>query len=152
MSLFSKLEREAWGGFLAFQSRMFRLIEDDLREHFQLTHAEFEVLLRLAKAPGHRARIQALAEASLLTRSGTSRLVDRLVKVGWVERLEAEEDRRGAYAVMTERGLEHFFKAAEQHVALVRREFLQRLTPEDQAVLAAVWRRLNAPAEEQPLE
>lgn len=141
--LFTKLERAAWGGFIAAQSRLFQLIEDDLRRRFRITHAEFEVLLRLAFSPDGRARIQDLAARSLLSRSGTSRAVDRLAKAGHVERHDAEEDGRGAYAVLTNSGRSHFFEAAREHVALVRREYLSRFTQAEQAQLAAFWSRLG---------
>lgn len=141
--LFNARERAAWGGFIVAQSRLFGRIEDDLRRRFGITHPEFEVLLRLAFAPENRLRIQDLAAASLLSRSGTSRAVDRLVKAGHVARQEAEEDGRGAYAVLTEGGRAHFFAAAEAHVALVRREFLSKFDETELDQLAAFWARLR---------
>lgn len=143
--LFSRLERAAWGGFVATQGLMFQKIEEDLRRRFGLTHAEFEVLLRLNFAPHGRARLQDLAAASLLTRSGTSRAVDRLERAGHVERHDAEEDGRGAYAVLTRGGREHFARAAKEHVALVRREFLSRFDDAELERLASFWERLRTP-------
>lgn len=140
--LFTRLEREAWGGFVTTQSRLFQRIEDDLRRRFGITHAEFEVLLRLNLAPDGRARIQDLAGKSLLSRSGTSRAVDRLARAGHVERVDAEEDGRGAYAVLTKHGREHFMSAAREHVALVRREFLSHFTAAELEVLAGYFRRV----------
>lgn len=141
--LFTKLERAAWGGFIVTQSRLFQRIEDDLRRRFGITHTEFEVLLRLAFAPDGRARIQDLAAKSLLSRSGTSRAVERLARTGHVEREGAQEDGRGAYAVLTKSGREHFFSAAREHVALVRREFLSHFTDVELELLAGFWRRLS---------
>lgn len=141
-SSFTELERAAWGGFIVTQSRLFGLIEEDLRRRFGITHAEFEVLLRLTFAEGGRARIQDLAARSLLSRSGTSRAVERLARAGHLERQGAEEDGRGAYAVLTRQGRRHFLAAAREHVQLVRREFLSRLSGEAQAMLADLWRRL----------
>ncbi len=143
--LFTKLERAAWGGFIATQSRLFQQIEDDLRRRYRLTHAEFEVLLRLAKASDGRARIQDLADKSLLTRSGTSRAVDRLALAGHVVRHDAEEDGRGAYAVLTPSGRARFLEAAEAHVALVRRAYLSHFSEAELEQLATFWERL-APA------
>jgi DNA-binding MarR family transcriptional regulator len=141
--LFTPLERAAWGGFIATQSRLFQRIEDDLRRRFGITHAEFEVLLRLSFARDGRARIQDLAAKSLLSRSGTSRAVERLARAGHVAREGAEEDGRGAYAVLTDEGRAHFFAAAKDHVALVRKEFLSHLTGEEMRSLAAIWRRIG---------
>lgn len=145
-TFFTKAERGAWGGFVATQARLFRLIEDDLRRRFGLTHAEFEVLLRLYLAAEGRLRLQELAAASLLSPSGSSRAVDRLVRAGHVRREGAPEDARGAYAVLTPTGRGHFEAAAEAHVALVREHFLSHLGEEDQARLAEVWDRLAAAA------
>lgn len=142
---FSKLESSAWGGFIATQSRLFQRIEDDLRRRFGITHAEFEVLLRLAMASEHRARIQDLAAKSLLTRSGTSRVVERLERAGHVTREGAEEDGRGAYAVLTATGKQHFFAAAKEHVVLVRREFLAHFSEAELEVMAGFWKRLSEP-------
>lgn len=140
--LFTKRERDAWGGFVATQARLFRLIDEDLRRRFGVTHAEFEVLLRLYLAPESRLRLQDLAARNLLSPSGVSRAVDRLVRAGHVAREGAPEDARGAYAVLTIGGRSHFEAAAEAHVALVRREFLDHLSEPEQAQLAAVWSRL----------
>ncbi len=150
IDFFTKLERAAWGGLVGVQSRLFRLIEDDLHRKSGITHAEFEVLLRLWLTTGSRARIQDLAAASLLTRSGTSRLVERLVRVGYVERAGAKEDGRGAYAVLTKAGRENFLVAARHHVALVRREFISHFSREELELMAAFWLRIeNAPAQVQ---
>ena len=140
---FTDVEAAAWGGFVGAQGRLFRQIEDDLRRRSGITHAEFEVLLRLAFVPGNRSRIQDLADASLLTHSGTSRVVDRLVRAGFVERSGAEEDRRGAYAVLTDAGRAHFQEAARRHIALVRSRFLDRFTPEELEQMASFWRRID---------
>lgn len=140
---FTRAERKAWGGFIATQARLFRLIEDDLRRRFGLTHAEFEVLLRLYLAAEGRMRLQDLAAKNLLSPSGVSRAVDRLVRAGHVAREGAPEDARGAYAVLTPSGRTHFEAAAEAHVALVRREFLQHLTDAEQATLGELWERLE---------
>src|SRR5262245_23652339 len=121
---FSKIEREAWGGFLGAYARIYRLVEADLLEHSRITHVEFEVLLRLSWAEDHRLRIQDLAAQSILTRSGVSRVVERLEKADLVRREGAVEDRRGAFAVLTEAGVERFRTADEAHIDFVRSDFL----------------------------
>lgn len=143
--LFNELERGAWGGFVRTQSLIFRAIEEELRTTEGITHAEFEVLLRLYFSPERRGRIQELAEASLLTRSGTSRLVERLERAGFLSRIEAEEDGRGTYAVLTGAGSERFRETMERHVALIRQRFLSHFTPEELKLMASWWRRIEAP-------
>lgn len=141
---FTELEQAAWGGLLGMYGRMFRKIDADLLARFQLTHVEFEVLLRLSWAEGRRLRIQDLAARSVLTRSGISRVVERLERAGLVTREGAAEDRRGAYAVLTESGLRHFQAALRAHVAFVREHFLSRFSQAELAQMAEFWQRVDA--------
>ncbi len=140
---FSKIEQEAWGGFLSTYACINRMIEEDLQSHSRLTHVEFEVLLRLSWETSHRLRIQDLAAQSILTRSGVSRVVERLEKAGLVIREEASEDRRGAYAVMTEAGMERFRNALQAHVVFVRENFLGLFNDEELKQMSGYWKRLE---------
>lgn len=140
--LFNRCEQAAWGGFLSAYARMNRFIEDDLQAHSHLTHVEFEVLLRLSWSDTHRMRIQDLAAESILTRSGISRVVERLEKAGLVTREEAPEDRRGAYAVLTEAGAERFRIAAQKHSECVHTHFLSKFSEEELQTMATFWERL----------
>ena len=139
---FSAAELAAWGGLLRAHAALDQVIDADLREHDGRRHVEFEVLLRVAHAPGTRMRIQDLADASLLSRSGTSRLVDRLVKAGLVAREAASEDGRGAYAVLTEAGRQAFERIKPRHIALVREVFLDRLESSEIEALGRIWAKL----------
>jgi DNA-binding MarR family transcriptional regulator len=136
-------ERATWVGFVELQGRLFGLIETDLNDNSGLTHTEYEVILRLAAAPDKRLRIQYLASVSLLSRSGTSRAVDRLAKAGLVRRETAQEDGRGAYAVLTEAGEARFRAAEAHHLALVKAQFLDRLTVTEQEQLRLIWKKLG---------
>ena len=140
--LFSRCQQAAWGGFLSAYARLNRIIEEDLQAHSHLTHVEFEILLRLSWNDPHRMRIQDLATQSILTRSGVSRVVERLEKAGLVTRQEAPEDRRGAYAVLTEAGLECFHRAAQKHGECVQAHFLSKFSEEELQTMAAFWERL----------
>lgn len=139
---FSPAERAAWGGLLRTHAVLDQLIDADLRQD-GLRHVEFEVVLRLALAPQGRLRIQDLARASLLSRSGTSRLVDRLEAAGLVVREGATEDGRGAYAVLTDTGRTAFDRIWPRHVVLVRQHFHDRLTAEEIDQLARIWAKLG---------
>ncbi len=140
--LFSRCQQAAWGGFLSAYARLNRIIEEDLQAHSHLTHVEFEILLRLSWSDPHRMRIQDLAAESILTRSGISRVVERLEKAGLVTREEAPEDRRGAYAVLTEAGAERFRIAAQKHSECVHTHFLNKFNEEELQIMAAFWQRL----------
>ncbi|HNB40895.1 MAG TPA: MarR family transcriptional regulator [Anaerolineales bacterium] len=140
---FNDLEQNAWGGFLGTYAKLNRLIEEDLQAHSRLAHVEFEVLLRLSWNESHRMRIQDLAAESILSRSGVSRVVERLEKAGLVTREEAPEDRRGAYAVLTEAGAERFRVAAEKHAECVRSHFTSKFSDDELEVMGAFWKRLE---------
>lgn len=139
---FTPLEGAAWGGLLDVHGRLMRVIEADLQERVRISHPEFEVLLRLSWADGRRMRIQDLAAQSVLTRSGVSRLVERLERVALVARESALEDRRGAYAVLTKRGAATLDEALVGHAQLVRSAFLGRFTRAELATMGTFWRRL----------
>ena len=100
--------------------------------------------LRLGMAPGGAMRMSELADRVLLSRSGLTRLVDRLEKSGLVERRECEEDARGLLAVITEPGRELFETARGTHLAGVRRLYLARLSDSEQATLGELFERLLA--------
>ena len=140
---FSQVEQDAWGGFLGAYARINRLVEEDLQAHSRITHVEFEVLLRLSWEENHRLRIQDLAAQSLLTRSGVSRVVERLEKAGLVTREGASEDRRGAYAVLTEEGITRFQKAADAHIEFVRKNFLSLFSEQELKQMAKFWKRVE---------
>lgn len=138
---FSKLERGAWGGLLATHSRMMAIIEEDLQTRCGISHVEFEILLRLTFAEENRLRIQELAERSILSRSGTSRLVERLEKSGFLKREKAMEDKRGAYAVLTTEGADKFREARRGHIGLVQKSFLRKYTAAELKTLGELLQR-----------
>ncbi len=140
---FNECEQNAWGGFLGTYAKMNRIIEEDLQAHSHITHVEFEVLLRLSWNKNHKMRIQDLAAQSILSRSGVSRMVERLEKAGLVTREEAPEDRRGAYAVLTEAGAERFRIAAQKHAECVRANFLRKFSEDELKVMGEFWKRLE---------
>lgn len=138
---FSKREHQAWGNLLGVHSRMMSVIESDLQSRCGLSHVEFEILLRLNFADKNQLRIQELAERSILTRSGTSRLVERLEKTGLLKRIKATDDKRGANAVLTKAGIEMFSRARKGHIALVKQEFLGKYTDAELDTLAELLGR-----------
>lgn len=141
---FTGTDQQAWGGFLRTFAVLDQAIDADLQARHGLRHTEFEVLLRLRVAPGGRMRIQELATTSLLTRSGTSRLVNRLEVAGLVTRQVAPEDGRGSYAVLTAAGMQLVDDLRAEHVRFVRERFHDRLTQQELRTLARVWTKLLA--------
>jgi len=122
---------ESWRTFLRAHARVIRELERELVVEQDLALTDYDVLVQLSAAPDRRLRMSELADALLLSRSGATRLVDRLVADGLVERVSCEDDRRGQWAALTERGLERLRRAAPTHVRGIEEHFLDRLSAED---------------------
>jgi DNA-binding MarR family transcriptional regulator len=142
-SLLSREERALWRRFVETHAAIVRRLDDDLRVQSGLTLSSYEVLLELVRAPGNRMRMAELAERLLFTRSGITRLVDRLERDGFVERNECPHDGRGVYAILTEKGFDTLEGAAVPHVDGIRRLFFDRLDGEGE-MLGELLLRLSA--------
>lgn len=129
-----------WRAFLIAHARLSRLLDEDLRAEHDLSLAEYDALLQLAEAPGRRLRMHQLADRVLLSRSGVTRLIDRLVKDGSVERNICLTDARGAEAVLTPAGLNRLRTAAGTHLRGIGDHFLAPIEPKD---LPAVGRAMR---------
>ena len=132
----------AWRAFLRAHATITRAMEAELVAEQQLSLAAYDVLVQLAEAPGRQLRMTELADAVLLSRSGVTRLVDRLEKVGLVSRCPVETDGRGVAAALTEEGLQRLRIASRTHLAGVVRHFVARLDVEDLRALERISRRL----------
>jgi DNA-binding MarR family transcriptional regulator len=132
----SALWNDAWRGVLFASARVLRIAEPELvaRQGFPLSW--LDVLAQLYDAPGNRLRMQELEEHSLFTRSGLTRLVDRIEAAGLVRREPVREDRRGVSVVLTPEGRRRHDEAFVEHLRVIEREFGRRLTPEQQAAVA----------------
>lgn len=135
----------AWRAFLEAHARVARRLDDELRAEHGISLAEYDALLQLARAPGRRLRMNQLADRVILSRSGITRLVDRLEAAGLVARTSCSTDARGAEAHLTEAGLERLRQAARTHLAGIERYFVAVVDPLDlpaiERALAAVARR-----------
>jgi DNA-binding MarR family transcriptional regulator len=111
------------------------------REH-NLPLSSYEVLLYLADAPDGRMRMAELAESVLLSRSGLTRLVDRLEREGLLKRERCESDARGYFAQITPQGRRIFDAARRTHLDGVRARFLSRFSRDELRALGALWEKL----------
>jgi DNA-binding MarR family transcriptional regulator len=116
----------AFAALLRAHSASTRVLNAQLMADHGLTLSDYEVLLRLARAPDRRLRRVDLAEEVLLTASGITRLLEGLEKAGYVERGTCDSDRRVVYAVLTEAGLAKVREASVTHVAQIERFFADR--------------------------
>ncbi len=137
-------ELAAWRGMLRAHAQVTRALDVQMREEHDLTVSSYEVLLFLGDAPDHRLRMAEIAERVLLSRSGLTRLCDKLVDHGYVTRSAAEGDGRGLYAELTDAGAAKLAAAQATHRAGVRDFFLDQLTDADQDALGDIWDRFLA--------
>jgi DNA-binding MarR family transcriptional regulator len=135
----TKPELEAWKGMLATHARIVAMLDAELRESHELTLAEYEVLMNLTDAAGRRLRMSELAEEVLLSRSGLTRVVDRLERRGLVTRIPSDDDGRGSFARLTADGGRLVSDARRTHLAGVRRHFTSHLGSSGMAALAGAW-------------
>lgn len=120
-----------------------RQLNAQLNAEHGLTISDFEVMLRLARAPERRLRRVDLAEQVLLTASGVTRLLDGLERCGFVERASCDVDRRVVYAVLTDAGLEKLREAADSHFGEVEELFGGRYDAGELAELTLLLSRLD---------
>lgn len=104
--------------------------------------SDYDVLVQLAGAESHRLRMSELADRVLLSRSGVTRLVDRLVAEGLVERVTCDDDRRGQWASLTEAGVARLRRASPTHLRGIGEHFIGRLSDDELAVLERTLSRL----------
>jgi DNA-binding MarR family transcriptional regulator len=121
-----------------------RQLSAQLTTDHGLTISDYEVLLRLSRAPDRRMRRVDLAEQVLLTASGITRLLDGLERSGYVERGSCDSDRRVVYAVLTDVGLAKLRGASESHVAQIGEYFSSRYDAAELSELAGLLARIDA--------
>jgi DNA-binding MarR family transcriptional regulator len=131
----------SWRSFLRAHALVIRALEAELVAGQQLSLAAYDVLVQLVEAPGHRLRMTELADAVLLSRSGVTRLVDRLEKAGLVARSPVAGDGRGVAAEITQAGVDRLRTASRTHLTGVMRHFVEPLG-EDIDELERISRRL----------
>lgn len=138
----SDQELRAWRGLLRAHASLAKVLDAELEERHGLPMTSYEVLHFLAGAERGRMRMCDLAEQAQMSRSGLTRLVDRLERDGLLERCSCEHDARGAYACLTEVGRERLSEARSTHRSVVREHFLSRFSSQELSSLAELWERI----------
>lgn len=128
----------AWRRFLRVHALVVRRLEADLLAEQDLPLATYDVLVQLVEAPARRLRMSELAERVLLSRSGLTRLVDRLEREGLVRREACEADARGLFTVLTDDGLARLRAASPTHLRGVAEHAVGRLDDGEAAQLATL--------------
>lgn len=133
-----------WRAFLEAHARVTRRLDEELRAEHDLSLAEYEALLTIAGTEDRRIRMRQLADRVILSKSGVTRLIDRLVLDGLVERHACLSDARGAEAVLTAAGLDRLRLASRTHLRGISEHFLGAVDPEE---LPTIERTMHAVAE-----
>jgi DNA-binding MarR family transcriptional regulator len=136
---------ETWRTFLQAHATVVRRLEAELEADGQISLADLDVLLQLSGAKGRRLRMSELAETVLLSRSGMTRRIDRLEAAGLVQRHECAADRRGAFAGITDAGLERLRRARPTHLRAVEEYFISRLSADDLQAIREALTKLIPP-------
>jgi DNA-binding MarR family transcriptional regulator len=141
----------AWRTFITAHAALIDAIERDLRGAGVISLTWYDVLIELAEAPDHRLRLHELARAVVLSRSGLTRLVDRIEAAGLLRREPCPEDRRGAYAVLTPAGQAALHAAWPVYARGIATHFARHLSDADAATLdGALGRALTAARADSP--
>jgi DNA-binding MarR family transcriptional regulator len=135
-------ELAAWRGLLRVHASLSKALDAQLERDHGLPLTSYEVLRYLADAEGQKMRMCDLASSVILSRSGLTRLVDRLEREGLLVRESCASDARGAFAKLTPAGHEKLAGARATHLAGVRTLFLEHVSAEELEVLGAVWARV----------
>ena len=136
-------ELELWRSFVRVHATVHRRLEADLMDKHGLPLAWYEVMARLVEAEGHKLRMSELAEQVMLSPSGLTRLVDRLIAEGLLRREPAERDGRGYNAVLTDEGYEVLRSATGTHLRGVREYVIRKFTPDELRFFNEFFSRLD---------
>src|SRR3954449_6902406 len=125
----SDTDTAAWAALLRVHAALVPRLDRELQAACGLPLTWYDVLLELNSAPGRRLSMGELGAVAVVSRSRVSRVVDQLVAAGLVTREANPDDRRSAYATITEAGRARLRAAAPSYLASIRRHFTSRMTP-----------------------
>jgi DNA-binding MarR family transcriptional regulator len=132
---------DAWVSLLQAHATLMRRLESDLERETGLALADFDVIAQLARAGGEM-RMTELAARALISRSGMTRRVARLVEEGLVRRADADADGRGVVVVLTDAGLARLAETAPIHARGISNLFVAKLDDQELAILERALRKL----------
>ena len=138
----SPTELRAWRGLARAHTCLVKRLDAQLEAEHGLALTSYEVLTRLSDAEGGKLRMHDIAASVMLSRSGLTRLVDRLERDGLVDRCSCENDARGAYAVITDAGRERLAEARATHRAGIRALFAAHYSEAELEQLGPLLERL----------
>ncbi|TMR96058.1 MarR family winged helix-turn-helix transcriptional regulator [Nonomuraea basaltis] len=134
-------EMTAWRAFLSTSHLLERRIEEQLKAAAGLTHPQYEIMVRLADAPGRQMRMTELARGVVVSKSALTYQITQLEKAGLVERATCPSDDRGVLAVITEAGMRCLERVAPGHVEVVRAYLIDRLSRDELHTMTAAMQK-----------
>jgi DNA-binding MarR family transcriptional regulator len=140
-SLPGRRGEQAWRALLQAHATLIRQLDTDLKEHTGLHLADFDVLAQLAAAGGEL-RMTELAARTLISRSGLTRRVARLVDDGLLRRANAADDGRGVIVTLTGAGVARLTETVPVHLRGVSKLFVERLDDQELAILETALRKV----------
>jgi DNA-binding MarR family transcriptional regulator len=138
----TEAELGAWRGLLRVHAAVCKALDAELEAAHGVPLSSYDVLVHLRTAPRRRLRMADLADHVLLSRSGMTRLVDRLEREGLLAREQCSDDARGCYARLTRKGEAFLDEARPTHLDGVRERFLRHLSREELELLGECWNRI----------
>ncbi|WP_143590104.1 MarR family winged helix-turn-helix transcriptional regulator [Thermoactinospora rubra] len=134
-------EMAAWRTFLTVSHLLDRHIEEHLKAAAGLTHAQYEILVRLSETPGRSMRMTELARGVIASKSALTYQITQLERSGLVERTACPSDERGVVAVLTDEGMRCLERIAPGHLEVVRRFLIDNLTREELETMTHALRK-----------
>lgn len=134
----------AWAALLRVHAGLVPLLDRELQAACGLPLTWYDVLLELNAAPGKRLSMGELGQVAVVSRTRVSRVVDHLAAEGLVTRESNPQDRRSAYAVLTEKGRARLRAAAPTYLAGIRRHFTERMTAAEGRTVAKALEKVLA--------
>jgi DNA-binding MarR family transcriptional regulator len=143
----TELELRAWQGLLHAHQDVIRTLDAELRVEHDISLSDYDVLLRLARTPDRTLRMSDLAERVMMSPSGLTRAVDRLVEAAFVRRHRSVEDGRVMLVRLTDSGRHLLRNAAKTHLRGIREHFTGKLTQTQLRNVAAALEVVTGPHE-----
>jgi DNA-binding MarR family transcriptional regulator len=141
----SEAEMDAWQALLHAHHQITRVLDAELRQSHGLTWAEYDVLLRLARATGRKLTMTELANRIMISPSGLTRVVDGLERKGFVKRTRSDDDARVVGAALTDAGRDKVKRAAQTHLRGIREHFTSRLSDAQLRAVASALQVITGP-------
>lgn len=141
----TELELSAWQSLLHAHDIVLKRLDQELRARHEINLSDYDVLVRLARADGRKLNMTELAQRVMMSPSGLTRAIDRLVDRGLINRTRETADNRVVHAVLTDAGLARARQAARTHIDGIRRHFIERLSPEQVQQVAGALGQISGP-------